>query len=131
MSNSNGVLDQVQAQPTAEPVSQEPAKPPETAKRKYPPKPETFKLLATVGDDVYQMWPLKVDDPKVKFLLRVQKIQGKEPDTYDVHLDKEGKFHCQCRGHLRYGACKSGKGCRHVRLLRALLKVFGKGAPDA
>jgi hypothetical protein len=114
MSESNGQVNGVQ--------EGQPAK-----TRKYAPKPGGFKLEATIGGDKYTLIPLKGDPSEVRFVLRVKKTVGKELDTYDVHLDAAGKFGCQCRGFLRFGMCKDGRGCRHIKLLRALLREFGGG----
>jgi hypothetical protein len=38
-----------------------------------------------------------------------------EPDSYDVHQDEEGHWHCECKGHLKWQVeCKHIASCRQL-----------------
>jgi hypothetical protein len=91
-----------------------------------PPKPTDFKLVAQIGQDVYVLVPLQGDPRLVKLVVRFKKTTG-HLDSYDVHLDVNGEWGCTCLGFCHHGMCKDGLGCKHVKTVRALLRVFNQG----
>jgi hypothetical protein len=62
----------------------------------------------------YRVFPLAAEAPQKAY--RLKKPDG---ETYDVLLNEEGQYSCECLGFLRHGMCRDGRGCKHIRCLVA------------
>jgi hypothetical protein len=100
-----------------------PAKP----RRQRKAKPGTFRIIFETGKDRYAVIPLQPDPDVATHAVRLRKPDG---TTYDLRVDTEsGRPVCECPGFVQHGLCKSGQGCRHVRMLVAakMFPAFGAG----
>jgi hypothetical protein len=62
----------------------------------------------------YRVFPLSAEAPQKAY--RLKKPDG---ESYDVLLNEEGQYSCECLGFLRHGMCRDGRGCKHIRCLVA------------
>ena len=72
-----------------------------------------FTITFHIDGDDYKVIPIPVEPPQKAFRFKKGDV------TYDVLLNEEGRYSCECKGFLRYGMCKDGRGCRHIRTLVA------------
>ena len=75
-----------------------------------------FSIIFRVENLDYFVIPLRPDADVAVKAFRFKKADG---TTYDVSLNAEGRFSCDCLGFLKHGMCKDGRGCKHVRCLVA------------
>ena len=84
-----------------------------------------FHLKFLTSEDVYRVVPL-APDPKVRRAAwRFEKLANDGRTviaSYDVSLDLQGYWACECLGWLRYG---DRKPCRHVASLMAFVGSKG------
>ena len=76
----------------------------------------TFTITFTVEGTDYFVIPLHPDADVAVRAFRFKKSSG---ESYDVRLDAEGHFGCECKGFLRWGMCRDGRGCKHIKCLVA------------
>ena len=77
----------------------------------------TFTITFRIDSLDYHVIPLAPDLEVATHAFRLKKAATGE--TYDVSCGVEGHFTCECKGFLRWGMCKDGKGCKHIRCLVA------------
>jgi hypothetical protein len=123
----NGLQEQL-----PETVPQEPVKTPPRQKRKYPPKPTDFRMEVVIAEDRYVISPVVGANPDIALIAwRFKKMTGKQMKLHYVHLTPERQWECDCEGFERWGMkANGGKGCRHVRVIVALVNAC-KEAPHA
>jgi hypothetical protein len=71
----------------------------------------------------YYLTPLPSDFGRA---FRLEKFSTQGVETYHVLLNG-GHSTCECKGFLKHGMCKDGRGCKHIASLTAL-KERGKVA---
>jgi hypothetical protein len=79
-------------------------------------------LWITQGQDTtaYRVQPLNAEFGAAAFrLTRAIKGDG-VAEVYDVLLDGDRSL-CDCKGFLKHGMCKDGRGCKHIASLAALI----------
>jgi hypothetical protein len=87
------------------------------AKSRRSRKPDVFRITFTAGDQAYRVVPLAPDPEVASCAYRLVKVDGSA--VYDCHVPPGGLPVCDCPGAIKHGLTKSGRGCRHVRMLRA------------
>ncbi len=80
-----------------------------------------FILWLTSGKDVWAYRVERLESQIAGVAFRLSKADRGDglAEFYDVLLDGPRSV-CSCKGHLRYGMCKDGKGCKHIAGLEAL-----------
>ena len=72
-----------------------------------------FRIVFQIGEDVYNVVPLRPDPEVAVKAYRLRKQTGGQ-EVYDVRIDPQGYGHCECLGFLRWN-----KPCKHLRTLHA------------
>jgi hypothetical protein len=81
-------------------------------------------LWLTAGHDTtaYRVTPLPCDFGRAAFRLdKADKGDG-PGETYYVLLAGDNSS-CECKGFLKHGLCKDGKGCKHIAGCKAALEA--------
>jgi hypothetical protein len=76
-------------------------------------KRSVFTITFSIDGQDYRIIPIPVEAGQKAYRFKKGDV------TYDVLLNEEGVYSCECKGFLRYGMCKDGRGCRHIRTLVA------------
>jgi hypothetical protein len=117
-SNGTAAINGLQEQ-LPETVPQEPVKTPPKRVRKYPPKQESFRITFHINGNDYSVTPIDCHPEMGSKAYRLRKKNGPRAGAvYDVLLTPSGPT-CDCDGYTKHGMCKHGKGCIHIRCLKA------------